>query len=174
MKNIGMNIILGLAVLLMLVSMSTYMAPRFGWGVDDVVSGSMAPTLSKGTLVITNRVDPGSIKIGDVIIIDGLPGKDFTICHRVIDIQYGNRTLFITKGDANAVRDSFDVTGQNIAGKVVAHVPVVGNLIFFIKTPLGLAGTLVIPGLLLLALYAVNLRDLFKHKKPDKVGVVIK
>jgi signal peptidase len=165
MKNIGTNIALALSVLLMFVSMSTYLAPHFGWWVDDVVSGSMAPALTKGTLVIARQVNPDLIKTGDIIIIDRLPDKDFTICHRVVGVQYGNETLFVTKGDANAVRDGFDVTGQNVAGKVVAHIHVVGNLIYFIKTPLGLAATLVIPGLLLIALYFVNLRDLLKHQK---------
>jgi signal peptidase len=174
MKNIGTNIILATAALLMLVSTSIYMAPYFGWLVNGVGSGSMAPVLTRGTLVIACQVNPDLIKTGDIIIINRLPDKDILICHRVVAIQYGNDTLFITKGDASAVRDEFDVNEQNIAGKVIAYLPALGDLIWFIKTPLGFVGTLVIPGLLLISLCLVNLRDLFKHRKTDKDKAAIK
>jgi signal peptidase I len=168
MKNTSINIALALSALLILVSASTYMAPYFGWLVNGVGSGSMSPTLTRGTLVIARQVNPDLIRIGDIIIINNLADKKIVICHRVVDIQYGTETLFITKGDANAVRDGFDVTGRNIAGKVIAYLPAIGNLIWFIKTPLGFIVALVIPGLFLISRYLVKMHDFFKHNKTDK------
>ena len=74
-----------------------------GWRAFVVSSGSMQPTIKTGSLILSQYVDPTTLKIGDVItFIPPLKEKEF-VTHRIAKIeQTKNPTAFKTKGDAKS------------------------------------------------------------------------
>ena len=65
-----------------------------------VLSGSMEPTLQTGDVVVAKRVEPGDVRIGDVVTYRSPTGR--LVTHRVRALhQTGERFVFVTKGDAN-------------------------------------------------------------------------
>lgn len=101
----------------------------FGYGIANVLSGSMEPTFSKGALLLVKeekQAEPGQIVVYQ-------SGQEL-IVHRVIRIE-GN--LVTTKGDANEAADPvFDAS--QIKGVVVGWIPFLGSLVSFLKTPAGI------------------------------------
>lgn len=87
-----------------------------------VISGSMQPTISQGSVVIVEDAPVEAIGTDDVIAFTrGTGGKPIT--HRVVEVvrRDGQRT-FRTKGDANANPDrDLVIPGQNadVEGRVM-------------------------------------------------------
>jgi len=157
--------LLVLAVLVIIIAALTYLAPHFGFLVNSIASSSMSPALERGTLVVAREVDPDEIKTGDIIVIDQSPVMETMVCHRVIEIKMNSPRRFITKGDANPAPDSFIVIDRNVAGKVIFHLPLAGYFIRFVKTPVGIITTLILPGIILLAIYLQEIISVLKKGK---------
>lgn len=100
----------------------------FGYGSAVVLSGSMEPEFSKGDLIVVKESEEYAKK--DIVVFqDG----GSLVVHRIIDIDGESVT---TKGDANnAADDPIDLSA--IKGKVLFHIPFVGNIAGFLKTPIG-------------------------------------
>jgi signal peptidase len=100
-------------------------------------------------VIIDKRIDPKSIKIGDVITYNA--ANNILITHRVIDIQEKNgQLLFKTKGDANNVEDEKLVSQGELVGTVVLRIPYAGYALYFLNSRLGLILFILIPAFLLL------------------------
>jgi signal peptidase len=151
MKKVAEYLLTGLVILLLLTAVLTFFAPRFGWHVDTVLSGSMEPAIPTGSLLVTRPVPPDDIHIGDIITFSG-SGRDRFITHRVMAIERTNGIVFTTKGDANNAEDPFPVPAEKVAGKVLVQIPFLGFIFSFVKTPLGIFLMLIIPGLFIIGL----------------------
>ena len=100
----------------------------FGYGAAVVLSGSMEKELSVGDLIIVTEDD--AYDVGEVVVFqDG----ESLVVHRVVAVDGDSVT---TKGDANNAEDA-PISKELIKGKVLFHIPAVGNVVNFIKTPLG-------------------------------------
>ena len=141
---------LTLAGLIMLASFFVYMAPHFGWRVDGLRSGSMAPQLNTGDLVITRPASAESVQVNDVIVFRPVDKRANLISHRVISIETVPSLSFQTKGDANDSPDPFIVPAANLVGKTFFHLPLLGYAVLFVQTASGLIVFLVLPGILLM------------------------
>ena len=94
-----------------------------------IATGSMVPTLERGTLVVVEHVAPTAITVGTIIAFDVscLPAPTV---HRVVRIvSEGPSWVFQTKGDANHAQDPCTVPYSAVQGAVVAIVPYAGLLI---------------------------------------------
>lgn len=98
----------------------------FGYGLANVLSGSMEPTFSKGALLLVKKSD--DIETGDIVVYQS--GQEL-IVHRVIE-QKGN--TIITKGDANNVADP-PFQKDQIKGVVVGWAGGLGTVAGILKTP---------------------------------------
>ncbi len=147
---------LTIAVLLMAVAVFAYVGPHVGWRMDAVLSGSMAPELEVGSLVVTSPVEPDDIAVGDIITFRSVSGEEMLITHRVIGVGESSSLYFETKGDANQGPDPFTVPARNLVGRVAFNAPYWGYATEFLKTPLGFLFALVIPGTVLIAVYAIS------------------
>jgi signal peptidase len=145
MKKMTIKVALALAVVLMITSLTIYVLPLFGWRVDDIGSGSMEPELDAGTMVVSQRVSPSSIAVGDIIVFRSATAGNM-ICHRVYEIRSAGQE-FITKGDAYKDPDPAPVAAGNVVGRITFHASFIGNIVAFIKTLPGLIIFLVLPGL---------------------------
>ncbi|MEE8518673.1 MAG: signal peptidase I [Dehalococcoidia bacterium] len=98
-----------------------------------VVDGtSMQPTYHQGDLLLSEKVSPGAVEKGDVLVFRVPPEARLrnslpdSVAHRVIDINVsGGRIVFTTKGD-NTVVDPFTVPSEAVDGRVAANVGRIG------------------------------------------------
>jgi len=156
MKKIAGYFGFALVILLMTAALIMFMAPRFGWRVDAVSSGSMEPELKVGSVVITRPTDMQSIHAGDIITFRSPLNGKFTT-HRVISVTSNPSPVLRTKGDANEEADPFIIGSQSVVGKVCFDMAYFGYISQFIKSRLGLLFTLYIPGLVILVIEAANI-----------------
>lgn len=101
----------------------------FGIGIANVLSGSMEPTFSRGTLLIVKRIKEP--KVGDIVVYQS--GKSLVV-HRVVGIE---GDMVITQGDANNAADE-PFPKSEIKGVVAGWIPGVGLAVNVIKTPTGI------------------------------------
>lgn len=151
--------------LLVLASFAVYISPRLGWRVDGLRSGSMAPVLNTGDMVVTCPVSPEAVEVGDIIIFRSVDKRDNMISHRVVGIEMNSPLSFRTKGDANENPDPFVVPAANLVGELAFHAPLLGYGVLFLQTPLGLMASLVIPGVVIIAACLKSLRSELAAKK---------
>jgi signal peptidase len=166
----------GLVILaiLMVAAVLTYLAPHFDWRVDSLCSGSMEPQLKEGALVITRPVEPETIAVGDIITFLPTTSGDDPITHRVTHIETNSLLHFTTRGDANNGNDPSAVSAQDVLGKVCFHIPYLGYVTEFLKTPWGFVVALVIPSLAIVAIYTGAIWRLVSSERkkeiPDSVA----
>lgn len=124
-------------ILIVLTSfaMILFVPQLFGYKNYVVVSGSMEPTIPVGSAIYVKSFEFEEYQIGDIISYN--VNDNTIITHRIVDITSNNQ--FITKGDANDTNDISPVDFNNIIGKEVFCIPLLGYLIYYIKTPLGIA-----------------------------------
>ncbi len=124
-----------------------------------IASGSMEPTLSRGDMILSSPVNPGEIKVGDIVVYRVAPefqkqyGYPTSVCHRVVRIDTRNGQLYFrTKGDATG-EDPFQVLPDQIIGRESSSIPYIGYLIMF---PQSRQGWVFLGGLLILILVYCN------------------
>ncbi len=100
----------------------------FGYGASVILSGSMEPEFSVGDLIIVAESETYSE--GDIVVFQD---KTSLIVHRIVEIDGES---IITKGDANNSEDE-PITADAIKGKVLFHIDGAGNVVDFLKTPVG-------------------------------------
>ncbi|MFH1420351.1 MAG: signal peptidase I [Candidatus Aenigmatarchaeota archaeon] len=99
-----------------------------GMPIVSVVSESMEPVLHRGDLLlVTGAATADDLKIGDVVVYQK-PEIPYTIVHRIIGEQTDANgvTGYIIKGDNNPAPDPRTVTFEEIKGKVIGGVPLLG------------------------------------------------
>lgn len=90
-----------------------------------VLSDSMTPTFKAGDLLLTKEVTAPELKVGDII---SYRCSDAVVTHRIESIEKNqDRSVFITKGDANQFIDE-PVAADQIIGKTVKILPGAGKL----------------------------------------------
>ncbi len=101
-----------------------------------VLSGSMEPTVTTGSLLITQKTPAADLKRGDVVTV---PRRDRTlVTHRIVQITVrGDTATLRLKGDAN---DAVDPEAYQVkqAGKQVIAIPYAGRVAAWASSGLGL------------------------------------
>lgn len=155
----------------MIYSQITHKVPAFfGYSVMNIISRSMEPDIPKNTFILIQRVDPELLKEGDIITfyssdptIKGLPNT-----HRIIQIIFeDNQKLFVTKGDANAIPDLYDVKPEDIIGVYVKNIASLGKLGAVFQNKTFIFILLVVPAAVLFVLEIINLTKTAKNIKKD-------
>ena len=121
--------VIGIILLaLVILAAAGVMVPRL-FGVQEyaVVTGSMEPAVPTGSLVFVSRTDASKLVPGDIIAYKSGSGSETPIVHRVVENDVEAKEL-ITKGDANSSEDIFPVGYDQVVGKVIFHVPLIGSL----------------------------------------------
>jgi len=101
----------------------------FGYGNAIIVTGSMAPAINPGDVVIISK--QREYKSGDIVTYQG---NNTPVTHRILEQTPEG---YITGGDANNTDDG-EVEEHRIMGKVVKVIPNAGNIILFLQRPLGM------------------------------------
>lgn len=139
--------------------------PRLlGYEIYDVISGSMEPTISVGSIVYAKQIMPEEIVEGDIIVYYGEQMDGAIITHRVVenDVITGR---FITKGDANKQKDPMPVAYESYIGKAGKVVPYMGHISAIMTT---LYGKITAACLVLLALILHTIGDILDSKRKEE------
>ena len=130
--NVISSILVALVVLLALLLVG---ARLFGLQVYTVLSGSMEPTYHTGSLIYVKKVDPYTIRDGQVITF--MLDENTIATHRVVgvvpDEEDSTVVRFRTKGDANETEDGGLVHYKNVIGTPVFTIPYLGFVANYIQ-----------------------------------------
>jgi signal peptidase len=130
-----------------------------------VVSGSMAPNIPMGALILTTPIG-GVAAPGDVILFPHPLGPT-TVVHRVVAVEQGALdSNYVTKGDANAREDGWRISVPTASGRVVATIPLLGYAFGVARLP---AARLAL-GLLILALVLLPLLRSSRLRRRGRAG----
>jgi signal peptidase I len=109
-----------------------------GYRTMTMLTGSMAPHINPGDVVISTPLDVQDVTAGMVISYH-IPIDDHrVVTHRVVSVEHGadGSVTVQTKGDANAAVDPWKATLQgDTAYQVRAVIPALGHVIEALRTP---------------------------------------
>lgn len=165
--DITTSILVTLAVLLAIALVGVRL---IGFQVFTVLSGSMEPTYSVGSLIYVKKADYKKLQSGDVITF--MLDENTVATHRIVEVipdQTDSTVLrFRTKGDANDTVDGGLVHYKNIIGTPVFAVPKLGYLANYIQNPPGRYVAISVGSVLLLVIFLPDL--LGKQKNTEAKG----
>lgn len=173
LKKIGSG--LSTAVVIVAVSMALLLAGArvLGLQVYTVLSGSMEPNYHVGSIIYVKEVDPATLQVGDAISF--MISDNTVATHRIVEVlpDENNPSVirFRTKGDNNDIEDTNPVHCNNVLGKVVGTIPLLGYVSDFVQNPPGTYITLGAAAILVLAVFLPDIiwgiRDLKDETKPE-------
>lgn len=103
--------------------------------VFSIVSGSMEPSITTGSLLFHQEDAFLDIQVGDIITYQ-LDNSSIYVTHRVIHVDYDKQQL-LCKGDNNANVDTFYINKQQYVGTVLFHIPYAGYIMLFFNSDVG-------------------------------------
>lgn len=121
-----------------------------------VRSGSMSPTIPTGSLVLYHKVQATQLKVGDIIVFQEPDTAGTMVTHRIYAIRSDAQgKYFVTKGDANAVPDNWQIPVSGSGWEAFSHVPVVGYILWDIQSGWTRVLLIIVPAIVLgvLSLY---------------------
>lgn len=116
------------------VGLGCLAAAALGARAVTVLTGSMEPAYATGSLVLTTRLEPGAVRVGQVVAFR--PPAPYSqrqgrpVLHRVIALQeVDGIPVMRTRGDANQQPDPWQIAlpGADLA-LARGHVPVLGRV----------------------------------------------
>lgn len=116
-----------------------------------VTGGSMEPAIPRGSLINPTRVEPTSLRVGQVVTVRGDNGV--LVTHRISEVHdLADGRFLELRGDANPDADPALVPVGSVLGRVDAHLRAVGYLLALLSMPVGLVSVLSLLGVGLLGL----------------------
>lgn len=169
LKKIYNIVTTALVVLVVIIAILLVGVRIVGLTPYTVLSPSMTPTYPVGSVLYVSKVSADELKVGDPLTYT-LDGK--TVTHRIVEKNENDLTgvSFITKGDANKIADGHPVYPNQIVGKPLFHVPVLGYISNFVQTS---PGIYIAAGGCLVLVFLAFLPDFLsadKKKKEDDVA----
>lgn len=134
----------------------------FGIYMFNIVSESMEPTFNVNDLVVVKKVDTSELNDGDIITFEN-DGK--VISHRILQISKNRNGVKIqTKGDNNEVQDPYELTAEQVYGKVIFSIEKLGRFVTYIQNANGFLNIVIFA---IIVYILVSLRD--KQKNTRKI-----
>lgn len=137
---VAINVILAIIILVGLFLLVSFLPLKNNYKILAVTSGSMAPAIKTGSIVVTQPVN--NYKAGDIISFNSGATKKDNTTHRIVEVK---NSAFVTKGDANENNDTKEVPVSKVLGKKVFTIPLLGYLLVYVKTLPGLILLIIIP-----------------------------
>ena len=130
LRRVG-TVVAGAAAVLAFTAGALAVGPRFlPYQALPVLTGSMEPAIPTGSLAFVVPVRANEIAVGDVITFHHPNSADTYVTHRVTRVEgAGAARTFVTKGDANALEDAWQVKASGTGWRHTFGVPFIGGLI---------------------------------------------
>lgn len=158
----GLTILL---IVLVIITGAVLVGKLLGIKLYAVLTPSMSPALETGYVVIVSPTEFEELEEGHIITY--YRNKDLeTATHRIVAINHERRS-FITKGDNNEVSDGKPIFYDNVVGKVVFSIPLLGYILMFFST---LQGKLLAGAILMVFLVLLFYEDKPNKQKEDTPG----
>lgn len=126
MKKILITIGLLVATILLIFPFMMY----YGNDIMIVTSTSMIPTLQPNDLLIVQKTEIDKITVGDIIVFNSHVEGIGVVAHRVIEQFEDNGVIIIkTQGDNTREADTWIVRDEDLVGKVVGNISLIGILL---------------------------------------------
>lgn len=96
-----------------------------------IISGSMEPELQIGDIVLIKKCEETELQIGDII---SFRSGESVITHRINNIIDNNGKIqYETKGDNNNISDRNYIKYEDIEGKLISKIPLLGKITLLLK-----------------------------------------
>ncbi len=137
------------------------------------ISESMGDTIPINSVVVVKK-EP-HYNVDEIISYYAKIEEELVIVtHRITAIS-GN--VYVTKGDKNFLEDRELVKPRLIIGRVIFVIPVLGRILNFSRTALGLYLSILLPGLIIISLEmksilfysGIKIKNPLKKKKEEEV-----
>jgi signal peptidase len=150
-------VIVMVAAVAIVLAVATRLSPQSKYGqyrafshpVLIVLSGSMAPAIHTGDLIVDNPVNATQaqhLKVGQIITFTDSPSSKTVITHRIVGITNVNGSVaYLTKGDANNGSDTAARPAADVLGTFAYAIPRGGYLLNSMHRPMVLGLLLISP-----------------------------
>jgi len=155
-----------ITVLIIIIACFLFIPRIFGYTPYIVMSGSMAPTISVGSVVYIDNKDT-DVEVGDIIAFEGDSGAMVT--HRVYATNPDG--TYATKGDANDVIDVKPLSQDRIRGTYKRSIPTIGYFLAHLNSKHFTIGGMELPAgpfMLILVLLVANGMAMFLSTMADE------
>jgi len=147
--HLARTLLVGVTLLLLASSLPV----AAGWCSTVVMSGSMAPALGVGDVVLVRPVDdPAELRPGQVLLVDDPDHRGRLRLHRLVEPDSSGG--LVLRGDANPHADTAHVDPSAVHGAVAWRFPLLGLPAVGLRT--GRPGLVVAGVIVLLALVALS------------------
>jgi signal peptidase len=152
--TIAALLVVMVASVVVVIAIATRLSPDeeytvFGHPVMVVLSGSMAPAINTGDLIVDHGLsesERSQLRVGQIITFADAPGSRTIITHRIAKVVHqGGNVLYQTKGDANNAPDASLRPASSVIGTYAGRVPRGGYFLHNIHKPIVLALFLLAP-----------------------------
>ncbi|NMC09242.1 signal peptidase I [Candidatus Microgenomates bacterium] len=176
--KIILKVIYNLLFALLLLSATFVFLTTFnlipGYNFYIVMSGSMEPAIHTGSITAVH--EESDYNIQDVITVKMKNDPSQTYTHRIVEKLEEDTVSFKTKGDANESQDPDIAQKDQVLGKVIFSIPVIGYLANFAKQPTGFILMVIVPSIIIAASELNVMKDEFqkiisksKQNKKDEI-----
>ena len=166
-KKIWNGVSTAVVILVVILALLLAGARLVGLQVYTVLSGSMEPNYHVGSIIYVKKVEPETLKVGDAISF--MISEKTVATHRIIEVLPDENDpdviRFRTKGDNNDIPDTNPVHCNNVLGKVVGTIPLLGYVSDYVQNP---PGTYIALCAAIILVLAVFLPDIIGNAKALK------
>jgi signal peptidase I len=155
-RTLDILLILLIAFVLAMLALSRGL-PLLTGGSTFVVGGpSMTPAIPVGAVVHAVPVEPGDLRVGDIVSLKAGPTQA-VFTHRITRlVELPDGAYLETKGDANEQPDPALIPVRDTIGRVELTVPVVGFGVVLLSTLQGVLFLLSLAGMLLVGAWLLE------------------
>jgi len=109
----------------------------FGYRAATAWGTSMEPAIRNGDALWMKQLDIAEVKIDDIVALTFF--DDESITHRVVELEHLSQGSYIvvTKGDANAHSEDWEISADSKIELVTARVPFGGYVLKFLDSVFG-------------------------------------
>ena len=156
--------LVALVAVVLVLTLATHVAPELGGRLFAIRSGSMAPGVPIGALIVTKAVEPEALAVGNIVTVGMANGTALT--HRIAEVvQQDDARMIRLKGDANPAADPTLVNTDQVIGEVTLTLPFLGYLLAMLAMPSGLVAFLSFAASLLILGWLLD--DLSADRDPE-------
>lgn len=176
-KSILERISVGITLILLLYIIGMQIFPQkvtdiIGYRFYAVVTGSMEPVIPAGSLVLSKTIKEDTILKPNTIITfqANRLGDEITLTHylKMVEQDETGQERYYTQGNTAQEYDGYKTYRKDISGTYIWHVPYVGKVIQFLRSPFALLEFIII-GIVLLVQFIIGKR--FDYEERLDIGI---
>ena len=154
---------------ILLVNISSIFSKKgrtiFGCNMYIITTDSMRPYIKSGDIILTRKVAEERIEAGDIITFYK---NGEVITHRIVEIKEGENNEYITKGDNNNTEDKYIIKYEEILGKEIFRVPLIGKAAGFLQNEIYIVILIMILLTIYLNVQRMERKNMIRREKKRK------